>query len=102
MVKELKKQDVDVLNKGISVVKFWAPWCGFCNKFAPTYDEVASEMKAKVTFYKVNIDDEKEFATAHGVRGVPTMKVFIEGKVVDTFSGAQKKEDFKAKIEKHC
>lgn len=101
-VKELKKKDLDSLNKGVHVVKFWAAWCGFCKKAEPIYEEVALELKGKkVTFLKLNIDDEKEFATLHQVRGVPTTKIFKDGKVVETITGFKPKEDFVAILKNH-
>lgn len=102
-VKELKKNDLGVLDKGVHLVVFWAPWCGHCTHFKPVFEELATEVTCKkVSFFKLNIDDEKEFATTHGVNAVPTLKIFKDGKVIETMTGARKKEDLKKQLEPHC
>ena len=100
-VKELKNSNLEVLNHGISVVDFWAPWCGPCRSFAPVFEELATQMPG-VTFLKVNVDDEQELATAHNIRSIPTLIIFKDGEVVDTLVGVQHKDDLKNRIEKHC
>jgi thioredoxin 1 len=103
IVKELKKNDLGLLDNGVHLVTFWAPWCGHCTNFKPVLEELASEMNSnKVSFFKLNIDDEKEFATTHGVNAVPTLKIFKNGKVIETMTGARKKDDLKKQIENHC
>jgi thioredoxin 1 len=69
------------------VVDFWAPWCGPCKALAPTFESVAVELDGKVKFVKVNIDDT-DIAQQYGVRSIPTLIMFKDGKVVSTKTGA--------------
>jgi thioredoxin 1 len=69
------------------LVDFWAEWCGPCRQLGPIIDEISGEMKAlKVT--KVNIDQNPEAPQKYGVRGIPTMMIFKDGKVIGTKVGA--------------
>lgn len=70
------------------VVDFWAPWCGPCRMVAPILDKLAKEMGDKVIFAKVNTDENVEWATKYGVRGIPTMLFIHNGEVVHTQVGA--------------
>jgi thioredoxin 1 len=60
---------------GIVLIDWWAPWCGPCRSFAPTYEAVA-EANPDVTFAKVNTDEEQELAGAFQIRSIPTLMVF--------------------------
>lgn len=82
------------------VVDFWAPWCAPCKALAPAFEAAASEHGDKITFAKVNID-ETDIAQKYGVRSVPTLMVFKEGKVVSTRVGAGRKADLDAFIQPH-
>ena len=64
-----------------AVVDFWAPWCGPCRFLSPIVDELSTEMKGQVQFYKVNTDEEQELASVFGIRSIPSL-LFIpkEGK----------------------
>ena len=81
-------------NEGVSVVDFFAPWCGPCNTFAPTFSEVANEMKDKATFGKVNVDETPDLAQEFGVMSIPTLLVTKNGKEVARSSGSMSKEEF--------
>ena len=73
------------------LVDFWAEWCGPCKQIGPVLDEIASEMQGKLTVTKVNIDNNPESPQRYGVRGIPTMILFKDGKPVATKVGSMPK-----------
>jgi len=88
--------DKDVLKNDKSVlVDFYADWCGPCKMVAPILEEISDEMKDKLVIAKHNIDDIPNVPTRYGVRGIPTMLLFKDGKLVDTKVGAIPKKNIK-------
>jgi thioredoxin 2 len=70
------------------VVDFWAGWCGPCKMMAPHYDRVAGELEPRLRFLKADTEAEPELAARYGIRGIPTLIVFRNGKVAAQQAGA--------------
>ena len=74
------------------IVDFWAPWCGPCHMVAPILDEIAREYAGQLIVAKINTDENPDWATRYGVRGIPTMLFIKGGKEVDRQVGAVPKQ----------
>jgi thioredoxin 1 len=74
------------------VVDFWAEWCGPCKQMAPHIEAVAAELGDKVKIVKLNVDDFPLVGARYGVRGLPTMLLFKQGKVAATHNGAMNRQ----------
>ena len=86
------------VNEGVSLVDFWAPWCGPCRMIAPIIDELATDFDGKAKICKVNSDEETNLALNFGIRSIPTILFMKDGKVVDTIIGATSKQSLADKI----
>jgi thioredoxin 1 len=82
-----------------ALVDFWAEWCQPCKMLAPTVEEIAGEYIDKVRVAKVNVDDNPATATKFGIRGIPTLLLFKEGKVVQQLVGVKPKADITKAID---
>lgn len=86
-------------DEGPVLVDFWAEWCGPCKPLMLVVEEVAAEIGDKIKIVKVNIDESPESPSKYGVRGIPTLMVFKNGKVVDTRVGGMPKSQLKEWLE---
>ena len=94
--------ETDVLQAGKPVlVDFWAEWCAPCRMLAPTIDAIAEQFKETAGVVKLNVDDNTATAQRFGIKGIPTLILFNEGKEVERVVGATSKESISRMIEKH-
>jgi thioredoxin 1 len=85
----------------VFVLDCWAEWCGPCRTIGPIIEELAREMKGKVVFGKLNVDQNMQTANKHRISAIPTMLVFKNGKLVDKIIGAYPKATLAGKIQKY-
>ncbi|GGF70315.1 thioredoxin [Paenibacillus albidus] len=88
----------DHIQSGVSLIDFWAPWCGPCQVQLPIVEELADELKGKANIAKVNVDEEQELAAQFSVRSIPTLLLFKDGKLIDQMVGVNSKDSLKNKI----
>jgi thioredoxin 2 len=93
---EVERSPVPVL------VDMWAPWCGPCHMIAPTIEQLAVEMAGRVRVAKMNVDENPATSSRFGVRSIPTLLVFKDGREVDRIVGVQPKATIAARLERHA
>ena len=84
---------------GVSLVDFWAPWCGPCMTQGPIVEAVAEKIGGRATVAKINVDESQRVASQFGVRSIPTLIVFKDGAVVQQFVGVQSEAQLVSAIE---
>ncbi|WP_110933323.1 thioredoxin [Paenibacillus bouchesdurhonensis] len=87
------------VQSGVTLIDFWAPWCGPCRVQLPIVEELANEVNGRAVIAKVNVDEEVELAGQLGITGIPTLILFKDGHIVEKLVGLRSKQDLKTKIE---
>ena len=85
----------------LTIVDFWAPWCGPCQKLGPVLDEVVSEYSEKIKVVKLNTDENLKTAKEFSISGLPTLLMFKNGQPVERLVGLLPKSSIISNIEKH-
>ena len=101
----LKVTDADIETNikkyPLMVVDCWAPWCGPCRMIGPIIEELAKEMRGKIVFGKLNVDENRETSMKYGIMSIPALLVFKNGNLVDNIIGAMPKEMLLGRLSPH-
>lgn len=87
------------VNNGVTLVDFWAEWCGPCRMMTPVLDQLASEYAGKAKIAKVNVDNEQDLAIKFDISSIPALLVFKDGKVAKRFVGVTAKGELAAALD---
>lgn len=94
-------QDKVISSEKLTVVDFWAEWCGPCRAIGPVIEELSKDYAGKINVGKVNVDNNPQLSVNYGITSIPAILFIKDGKVVDKLVGAQPKSNFVKKIEQH-
>jgi thioredoxin 1 len=94
-------QEKVISSDKLTVVDFWAEWCGPCRAIGPVIEELSKEYDGKINIGKVNVDHNPQLSVNYGITSIPAILFIKDGKVVDKLVGAQPKANFVKKIESH-
>ncbi len=94
--------EAEVLNSDkLTVIDFWAEWCGPCRAIGPVIEELSKDYEGKVNIGKVNVDENPQLSMSFNITSIPAILFVKNGQVVDKLVGAQPKSNFVKKIESH-
>lgn len=83
------------------IIDCWAPWCGPCRMLTPIIDELANDLKGKIVFGKLNVDENPQISMKHQIMSIPTLLVFKNGQLIDRLIGAMPKDMLLKRINQH-
>ena len=89
----------DTVSEGVTLIDFWAEWCGPCKMISPIIDEIASEYEGKAKVCKINVDNETDLAAKFAVSSIPTLLVIKNGEEDKRFIGVTPKADLAAALD---
>lgn len=89
-------QIINDSDKKAVLIDFWAPWCGPCRMLTPTISKLSKTYPNNV--YKVNVDVQRQVAARYGIRGIPSVKIFKKGEVMETLQGVQPENVYSEKL----
>ncbi|MBI3048761.1 MAG: thioredoxin [Acidobacteria bacterium] len=89
------------IRNGVTLVDFWAEWCGPCRRIAPIVEQLAGEYAGRATIAKLNVDENPNIPGRFMIRGIPTLLLFKNGQLAETLVGLAPKEDIARMIDKH-
>lgn len=100
LVKDVTDADFDqaISDSKVVLVDCWAPWCGPCRILAPTVEALAKDYGDKMKFYKLNTDENPKVAAQFRIRSIPTLFIFVDGKLADTIIGAVPRQYIEGKL----
>ena len=89
------------IKNGVTLVDFWAEWCGPCRRLAPAVDAIATEYDGRATVAKMNVDENPNVPGRFMIRGIPTLLIFKNGQLADQIVGLVPKEEITKKLDQH-
>ena len=89
----------ETIKSGVTLVDFWAPWCGPCQMQGPIIDKIAEEYEGRAVVGKLNVDDNADTAAKFGVMSIPTLILFKDGEKVEQFTGVQSEDKLKTALD---
>jgi thioredoxin 1 len=102
MIISLNDENFDqTTSSGVTLVDFYADWCGPCKRMLPKVESVASKLKGKITVAKVNVDESRNTAAKFSIRSIPTFALIKDGKVVSVSAGSKSEQELLLFAESH-